>query len=103
MHLHRRTPYNTSSITDNCENEPPSNLTSNLSSAVDYGPIETAPPPSNPRQENCSALARHLFSYVKHLHFNKKAEVAKWCCSHIVVNKLWKFNPISLMNTESST
>jgi hypothetical protein len=102
MHLHRRTPSNTSSTTDNRKKEPPRNLMSNLSSAVDYGPTEAAPPPPNPRQENSLALAQHLFSHVKHLCFNKKAEVNERFCSHIGVNNLWKSNPISLMNTAST-
>jgi hypothetical protein len=38
----------------------------------------------------------------KHLCFNKKAEVAEWCCSHIGDNILCKLNPISLMNTAST-
>ncbi len=66
-------------------------------------PIDTGPPPlvtfDNPlvaitittatlneawcqfdvKQENCSALARHLFAHVKIILFNTKAEVAEWC------------------------
>jgi hypothetical protein len=51
------------------------------------------------QQENCSALARHLFIHVKHLRFNTKAEVAEWCHAHIKVNILWCSNTISLVKT----
>jgi hypothetical protein len=99
MHLHRRTPSGARSIADNHENKLPCNLTSNLSPAVDFSSPEAASPPPNPRQENCSALVWYLFSHVKHLRLNKKAEVANWYCPHIGVGNLWKLNPVSLMNT----
>ncbi len=56
IHLQRRTPSDTSSITDNRENKPPSNLMSSLSSTIGYGPIEAAPPPPKPRQKNAPLL-----------------------------------------------
>jgi hypothetical protein len=53
----------------------------------------------NIQQENCSALAHHLFAHVKHLRFNTKAEVAEWCHTHIKVDILWRSNTISLVKT----
>jgi hypothetical protein len=53
----------------------------------------------NTQQENCSALARHLFAQVKHLLFNTKAEVTEWCRTHIKVDILWCSNTISLVKT----
>jgi hypothetical protein len=51
----------------------------------------------NTQQENCSALAHHLFAHVKHLRFDTKAEVAEWCRTHIKVDILWRSNTISLV------
>jgi hypothetical protein len=51
------------------------------------------------QQDNCSALACHLFAYVKNLRFNTKAEVAKWCRTNITVDILWCSNTISLIKT----
>jgi hypothetical protein len=72
-------------------------------------PVSTPdePPPStqaspqilDPKQDNCSAIARHLFSHVKNLQFQTKAEVADWCRSHIGISIIWKSNTISLMKT----
>jgi hypothetical protein len=49
------------------------------------------------QQKNCSALARHLFSHVKNIWFDTKAEVAEWCHTHIKVDILWHSNTISLV------
>jgi hypothetical protein len=46
-------------------------------------PIKAELPPPITKQENCSALVCHLFSHMKYLQFDTRAEVAKWCCSHI--------------------
>ncbi len=93
---------NTSTIT-NIENVPPNLLMFHSPLTVDFGPpIEAASPHIVPRQENCSALARHLFSHVKRMRFNTKAEVAEWCQSHIKVDIIWQSNPITLMNTAST-
>ena len=72
-------------------------------------PVSTSdePPPStqaslltiDPKQDNCSAIACHLFSHVKNLQFKKKAEVADWCRSHIGISIIWKSNTISLMKS----
>ena len=51
----------------------------------------------DPKQDNCSALARHLFSHVKNLHFNKKAEVADWCRSNLEIKIIWQSKTISLL------
>jgi hypothetical protein len=51
------------------------------------------------QQENCSALAHHLFAHMKHPRSDTKAEVAEWCCTHIKVNILWHSNTISLVKT----
>ncbi len=97
----RRTNSDASSFTADCENEPPSNLTSYLPPVVDFSPIKAHPHPPNPRQENCSdsVLACHLLSHLLHFCFNSRLEVREWCCSHISVNIHWKPNTISLMNT----
>jgi hypothetical protein len=68
------------------------------------------PPPStqaspiilDPKQDNCSALARHLFSHVKNLHFNTKAEVADWCRSNLEIKIIWRSNTISLLKSAST-
>jgi hypothetical protein len=92
----------TSTIT-NIENVPPNLLPFYSPPTVDFGPpIKAAPPHIIPRQDNCSAFARHLFSHVKRMCFNMKAEVAEWCQSHIEVNIIWQSNPITLMNTAST-
>jgi hypothetical protein len=58
------------------------------------------PPPSNPvPQDNCSALARHLFSHAKYNTFSSKADVATWCCSNIKAEIIWWLNTIGLMST----
>jgi hypothetical protein len=49
------------------------------------------------QQENCSALACHLFTHVKHLRIDTKTEVAEWCRTHIKVDILWCSNTISLV------
>jgi hypothetical protein len=82
---------------------PPNILTTSHPPTVNFGsPIEAAPPHQDPGQDNCSALARHLFSHVKRKHVNTKAEVAEWCQSHIKVDIIWQWNPITLMNTAST-
>ena len=51
------------------------------------------------QQENCSALARHLFAHVRHLRFGSKAEVATWCRSHINVEVVYRASTIGLVKT----
>ncbi len=51
----------------------------------------------NAQQDNCSALARHLFAHVKNFQFETKAEIAKWCHTNIMVDILWRLNTISLV------
>jgi hypothetical protein len=87
-----------SRITD--ENLPPNHMTFKPSPTVNFcPPIEAAPPHYDAKQDNCSTLAQHLYSHVKCMHFNMKAEVAEWCQSHIGANIIWQSNPITLMNT----
>jgi hypothetical protein len=79
-------------------------LTSNdtsTSTVEANSPIKAAPPPIDTiaKQEKCSALACHLFSHVKHLQLNTKAEVA---CCHIKVNIIWRKNPITLLEIAST-
>jgi hypothetical protein len=55
------------------------------------------------KQENFSALACHLHSYVKKIPFNTKVEEAEWCQSNIKVDIiLWHSNTINLMKTAST-
>jgi hypothetical protein len=63
-------------------------------------PPNKPPPPPNPAptQDNCSALARYLFSHAKDHSFSSKAEVAAWCRSTIKVEILWCLNTIGLMS-----
>ena len=51
------------------------------------------------QQENCSALARHLFAHVRNLRFNTKAEVAEWCRTNISVEINWRSSTLSLVKT----
>ncbi len=37
-------------------------------------------------QDNCSAIARHLFAHVKDLRFETKVEVAEWCQKNISID-----------------
>ena len=63
-------------------------------------PLETLPQfPTcqTAQQENCSALARHLFTHIWKQQFRSKAEVATWCCSHIKVKILWCASTIGLI------
>lgn len=74
---------------------------------VDFGnpPAVTSPSPThrtNSRQDNCDTLAQHLYSHIRRLQFNTKAEAAKWCRSHIVIDIIWSSNTISLMNTANT-
>ncbi len=97
MQLHCSDSQSDTSTITNIENMPPNLLTFHPPPTVDFGPpIKAAPPHIVPRQNNCSALARHLFSHVKRMHFSTKAEVAKWYQSHIEVNIIWQLNPITL-------
>jgi hypothetical protein len=54
-----------------------------------YAPAIIATPNLDAQQDNCSALACHLFAHVKNLQFNTKAEVAEWCRTNIKVDILW--------------
>jgi hypothetical protein len=81
-----------SSITADREDEPSRN-------SVDFCPIKAPHHPPDPRQENYSALARHLLSHIRHIRFNLTSDVREWCRSHISIDILWKSNSISLMNT----
>jgi hypothetical protein len=72
-------------------------------------PLDEPPPPTqappiiiDPKKENCSALARHLFSHVKNLIFKTKAEVADWCRSHLEIKVIWRSNTISLLKSAAS-
>jgi hypothetical protein len=67
----------------------------------DKAPPPHQPPPDNKQEEHCSALARHLLSHVKNLHFTSRAEVAKWCRKNIKVEIIWHANPIKLVGTAS--
>jgi hypothetical protein len=49
-----------------------------------------ATPNLNAQQDNCSALACHLFAHVKNLEINTIAEDAEWCRTNIKVNILWR-------------
>jgi hypothetical protein len=67
-----------------------------------YARAIIATPSLDSRQDNCSALAHHLFAHVKNLQFNTKAEVAEWCCTNIKINILWRSSTISLVKTAST-
>ncbi len=90
-----------SSITDdNHEYDPPGrNLTQGTPPTLDFYPIEAPHNHHDPRQENCSTLACHIFSHICCMHFNSTSEVCEWCQSYISVDILWKLNPILLMST----
>jgi hypothetical protein len=49
------------------------------------------------QQDNCSALARHLFAHMKNQRFDTKAEVAEWCRLNISVDILWRSTTLSLV------
>jgi hypothetical protein len=54
------------------------------------------------QQDNCSALACHLFAHDKNLEFNTKADVAEWCCTNIKVDILWRSSTINLAKMAST-
>jgi hypothetical protein len=85
-------------------------ITRATSNVSNIDPIDALPPPivhfgeipktsatSKRQQENCSALARHLFVLVKNIRFYTKAEVAKWCRTNILVNIIWRLSTLSLV------
>jgi hypothetical protein len=84
--------------------------TSSTDSPILHNTLTIVPPPKEPpsppdpapTQDNCSALARHLFSHAKDHSFSSKAEVAAWCRSTIKVEILWRLNTIGLMSTAGS-
>ena len=51
------------------------------------------------QQDNCSALARHLFAHVRNLQFHTKAEVAEWCRTNILVEIIWNSSTLGLVKT----
>ena len=51
------------------------------------------------QQDNCSALARHLFAHVRNLQFHTKAKVAEWCCTNILVEIIWNSSTLGLVKT----
>ncbi len=66
-------------------------------------PIPTfAPSPRQTKQDNCSALACHLYSHTQNLPFWTRAEVAVWCQSKIKIKNLWQLNSINLQKTAST-
>jgi hypothetical protein len=67
-----------------------------------YARAIIATPNLDARQDNCSALACHLFAHVKNLEFNTKAEVAEWCRTNIKVDILWLSSTISLVKMAST-
>jgi hypothetical protein len=92
------------------ENTPPLcvviNNQSNMSS-ID-GPVAGEPPPilmftpcpQQTKQDNCSALARYLYSHVQHLPFRTRAKVAAWCRPKLKIIILWQPNPITLQKQQ---
>ena len=65
-------------------------------------PIQCENHPHSPPtdcHENWCALAHHLFSQIKNLCFDVKAEVAIWCHSNIKVNLLWSVDMIPLIKS----
>ncbi len=103
MQLHCSGSQSDTSTITNIENVPPNLLMFHPPPTVDFGPpIKAAPPHIVPRQDNYSALAWHLYSHIKQMHVNTKAKVAEWCWSHIEVDIIWQWNPITLMNMAST-
>jgi hypothetical protein len=67
-----------------------------------YARAIIATPNLDARQDNCSALACHLFAHVKNLEFNTKAEFSEWCHTNIKVDILWHSSTINLVKTAST-
>jgi hypothetical protein len=74
-----RAPSNVSNISPT--NAPPLPI-------VHFGETPQTTATSKRKQENCSALAPHLFAHVRNLRFDTKAEVAEWCRTNIAINTL---------------
>ena len=85
-------------------------ITRASSDVSNIGPTNAPPPPIihfpeipqttapfGRQQDNCSALACHLFAHAKNLRFDTKAEVAKWCRTTILLDILWRSSTLSLV------
>jgi hypothetical protein len=67
-----------------------------------YVQVIITTPNLDAQQDNCSALACHLFNHLKKFEFNTKAEVAEWCHTNIKVDILWRSSTINLVKTAST-
>jgi hypothetical protein len=81
MHLQWRTHKSDISLIS----DPGQMILINLITIPDVAPPPHQPPPYNKQEEHCSALACHLLSHMKNLHFTSRAEVAEWCRKNIKV------------------
>ncbi len=48
-------------------------------------------------QDNCSAIAHHLFAHAKDFRFKTKVEVGEWCRRNISIDIIWWSSTISLV------
>jgi hypothetical protein len=55
---------------------------------------ETATRQWTTKQDNCSALAHHMYSHTRHFHFHMQANFTTWCQSNIKIKIIWQSNPI---------
>ena len=94
----------TESVSSASANDDSTEQVTILDTPPDEPPPSTQAPPIiiDPKKDNCSALARHLFSHVKNLNFNTKAEVADWCRSHLEIKIIWRSNTISLLKSATT-
>ena len=67
-----------------------------LPTIVPYGRFNAS---NETPQDNCSALARHLFAHVQNIPFHTKAEVDEWCRTNISVEIIWHSSTLGLVKT----
>ncbi len=103
MHLQSQMPPDAGSIDDTTAKEPPPTMTFGLPPNINLAAeADTATRQRTTKQDNCSALACHLYSHVCHLHFCTRADVAAWCRLNIKLTSYGISNPIALQKTAST-
>jgi hypothetical protein len=103
MHLQSQIPPGAGSISNTTAKEPPPIMTFGLPPNINpMAEAGIAICQQTTKQDNCSALARHLYSHVQHLCFRTRADITAWCGLNIKINIIWQSNPIALQKTAST-
>jgi hypothetical protein len=103
MQLRNQMPPDTGPINNSTIKGSPPTMTSKLPTNINpTAEAETTTRQWTTKQDNCSALACHLYSHACHLHFRMQADVATWCQSNLKIKIIWQSNPIALQKTAST-